>query len=147
MQELSIFLALLALGYFAGDYLEKKHYKSIRKREEKTSHIPVINYGAKQEIPIAKDAKMFVGTVVISGDYYKMFISGWVNFFGGEMSLYRSLLDRGRREAILRMKEKAIAWGGTKVLNVRFETSRIGNQIGNSGLIAIEVIAYGTAIR
>ncbi len=45
------------------------------------------------------------------------------------------------------MKEGAIAWGATKVVNVRLETARIGNQNGGNGLAAIEVIAYGTGIR
>ncbi|MDJ0725548.1 MAG: heavy metal-binding domain-containing protein [Prochloraceae cyanobacterium] len=145
--ELFIILGLLCLGYFAGTYAERQHYKSIRKRERETASISVVTFGAKQEIPDAKDAKLFVGNVVISGDYFKMFISSLVNLFGGEMTLYRSLLDRGRREALLRLKQEAISWGGTKILNVRFETSRIGNQIGDDGLVSIEVIAYGTAIR
>ena len=63
------------------------------------------------------------------------------------MVVYESLLDRGRREAILRMKEQAIAWGGTQIYNVRLETSNIGSQGGGKGLAALEVTAYGTAIR
>ena len=63
------------------------------------------------------------------------------------MVAYESLLDRGRREAILRMKEQAIAWGATQVINVRLETSSIGKQTGGKGLVSIEVIAYGTGIK
>ena len=44
------------------------------------------------------------------------------------------------------MKEQAIAWGATEILNVRYETSTIGGN-NQKGIAAIEVIAYGTAIR
>ena len=56
--------------------------------------------------------------------------------------MYESLLERGRREALLRMKEDAIAWGAVQILNVHLETSS-----ANAGTVALEVIAYGTAIR
>ena len=147
MLELSIFLGLLALGYFAGTYAEKQHYKSIKKRERQTLYLPTINFGAKQEIPEAKDAALFVGNVVVAADYFKIFVAGLINLFGGRVIVYETLLDRGRREALLRMKEQAIAWGASKVLNVRLETSNIGNQVGDNGLVAIEIIAYGTGIR
>ncbi len=147
MLELSIFFGLLALGYFAGTYVEKQHYKSIKKRERQTLYLPTINFGAKQEIPEANDAALFVGNVVVAADYFKIFVAGLINLFGGRVIVYESLLDRGRREALLRMKEQAIAWGASKVLNVRLETSNIGNQAGNNGLVAIEIIAYGTGIR
>ncbi|MDJ0716381.1 MAG: heavy metal-binding domain-containing protein [Prochloraceae cyanobacterium] len=147
MSELLWFLALLALGYFAGTYLEKKHYKSIKKRERQTCHLPTINFGAKQEIPEATNAAMFVGSVVVSADYFKMFISFVISLFGGRIVVYETLLDRGRREALLRMKEQAIAWGATQILNVRLETSNIGDRDSGDGLVAIEIIAYGTGIQ
>ena len=68
------------------------------------------------------------------------------NILGGRVVAYESLLDRGRREALLRVKEQAIAWGATEILNVRYETSTIGGN-NQKGIAAIEVIAYGTAIR
>ncbi|MCM1982675.1 hypothetical protein [Lyngbya confervoides] len=37
--------------------------------------------------------------------------------------------------------------GATQILNVRLETSRIGQTASRSGLVAIEVIACGTGIR
>lgn len=127
--------------------MEKKHFLDIKQRERKTLHIPVITYGAKQKLPHANEAEIFLGSVVVSADYFKMFASSLRNLVGGRMVAYESLLDRGRREAILRMKEQAIAWGATKVINVRLETSSIGNQTGGKGLVSIEVIAYGTGIR
>lgn len=147
MWEVIIFLGLIALGYFYGSYVEKKHYESIKKRERRTRYLLVMNLGAKQVIPEAREATIFVGSVVISADYFKMFIAFLRNLIGGRVTVYESLLDRARREAVLRMKEDAIAWGATEILNVRLETANIGSQAGRSGLVAVEVIAYGTGIR
>lgn len=139
-------LILLTVGFFSGVYVEKKHYESIKERERQTLHVPAVTFGAKQSLPEALDAQMFVGSVVISSDYFKNFVLTLRNLVGGRVVVYESLLDRGRREAILRMKEEAIAWGATQVLNVRFETSTIGGN-ANKGIVSIEVIAYGTGIR
>ena len=142
MDDLLIFLGLLAVGYFSGVYFEKKHYQSLKKRERQTRYLSVMNFGAKQTLPEAQEAEIFVGSVVIAADYFKIFVSSLRNLLGGRMVLYERLLDRGRREAILRMKEQAIAWGATQILNVHLDTSRIGGN--NNG---IEVIAYGTGVR
>lgn len=60
---------------------------------------------------------------------------------------YETLLDRGRREALLRMKEQAIEWGATQILNVRLETSSIWGAEGKQSVGNVEVIAYGTGIK
>ena len=145
--DLIFVLILLCIGYFVGSFLEKRHFKEIKQRERQTLHVPTITFGAKQEIPQANEAALFLGSVVVSADYFKMFASALRNLVGGRVVVYESVLDRGRREAILRMKEQAISWGATQVINVRLETASIGNQTGGKGLVAIEVIAYGTGIR
>lgn len=145
--EILIFLFLLALGYFAGRYFERKHYKSIRLRESKTLHIPLITFGAKQPLPDAKEAKLFIGCVVISTDYFKTISAGLRNLVGGRVMAYETLLDRGRREALLRMKEQAIEWGATQILNVRLETASIWGAEGKQSVGSVEVIAYGTGIK
>lgn len=144
--DLIFVLILLCIGYFVGSFLEKRHFKEIKQRERQTLHVPTITFGAKN-IPQANEATLFLGSVVISADYFKMFASALRNLVGGRVVVYESVLDRGRREAILRMKEQAISWGATQVINVRLETASIGNQTGGKGLVAIEVIAYGTGIR
>ena len=147
MEDIIFLIILLGVGYFAGSWFEKRHYKDIKKRERQTLHVPLVTFGAKQEVPIANETALFLGSVVVSADYFKMFASALRNLVGGRVVVYESVLDRGRREAILRLKEQAIAWGATQVINVRLETSTIGSQAGGNGLVAIEVIAYGTGIR
>jgi len=144
--EIIVFLILIGVGYFVGQSFEKKHYASIKEREKKTLHIPMMNYGAKQDLPHAHEAQMFVGSVVVANDYFKAFSASLRNLVGGRMLVYESLVDRGRREALLRMKEEAIAWGASQVVNVRFETSNIAGQ-SQQGASAVEIMAYGTGIK
>ncbi|MBP0018658.1 MAG: heavy metal-binding domain-containing protein [Cyanobacteria bacterium SBLK] len=138
--------AFIGFGFGIGAYREKQHYESIRKRERQTLQLPVINFGCKQPLPDAKEARLFVGEVVISPDAFKTFVLALRNLVGGRVTVYESLLDRARRESLLRLKEQAIEWGATQVLNVRYETATIGNS-SKKGVASLEVIVYGTAIR
>ena len=144
---LAVFLILMAVGYIFGTSTEKKHYEDIRRREKRTLYVPVISYGAKTPLPHAHDAMLFSGSTVVASDYFKTFTANMVNLVGGKIVVYETLLDRARREAILRMKEDAIAWGATQLVNVRLESSNIGNTSSNNAMVAIEVVAYGTGIR
>lgn len=143
-----VFLILMVVGYIFGSSAEKKHYQDIRRREKQTLFVPVITFGAKTPLPHAHDTMMFSGSVVIASDYFKTFTANMVNLVGGRIVVYETLLDRARREAILRMKEDAIAWGATQLINVRLESSNISQSTSNNnGMVAIEVLAYGTGIR
>lgn len=141
-----VFLILLGVGYFIGNRRERQHYEEIKRREKKTLHVPVMSWGAKQDLPYAHDTEMFVGSVVVANDYFKTIAASLRNLVGGRVTVYETLIDRGRREAMLRMKEAAIEWGASQVINVRFETSNIAGQ-GQAGMGAVEIMAYGTGIR
>jgi uncharacterized protein YbjQ (UPF0145 family) len=56
------------------------------------------------------------GHVVIAQDYFKSFLASLVNITGGRVTSYESLLDRGRREALCRMRESAKAWGCDQIV-------------------------------
>ena len=146
MGDLTIFLILLALGYGAGTWAEKRHYRSIMEREEQFLQLPAITI-KKVELDDSKieRAVLVVGSVVISVDYFKRLLAGLRNIFGGTIKSYETLLDRARREALLRMKEKA--HGASMIINVRIETSTIGKRAFKGKLGSVEAIAYGTAIK
>lgn len=138
-------LVLLVIGYFIGTYLERKHYRSILKREEELRAMPVV---ASKVLP--PDAEVYtqelvMGNVTISVDYFKRFLATLHNFFGGRVSSYESLLDRARREAILRMKSDAMSKQASLILNVKYETASIYKGSG-SNIGSVEVLAYGTAL-
>ncbi|TVR42934.1 MAG: hypothetical protein EA402_10805 [Planctomycetota bacterium] len=62
---------------------------------------------------------------------------------GGEVRTYTQLVERCRREALLRLKQEARDAGYDLVVNLRLDTSTIG---GKSNVM-IEVLATGTALR
>lgn len=142
--DLIVFLTLLALGYGFGRIAEKSHYRSIIEREKKLRNLPAI---ATKIPPMDKPYRsaLVSGNVVISVDYFKRFIAGLRNLVGGRVSSYETLIDRARREAVLRMKEQAEQMGAVMVFNVKFETASISQ--GRRGTVgSVEVLSYGTAM-
>ncbi len=144
MEELFIFLILLGLGYGFGKYLENKHYRSIKEREAATIHKPVVTFQRLTEGRAAKDVSLAIGSVVVSVDYFKRFMAGFRLFFGGELGSYASLIDRARREAILRMKESCP--NADLYLNCRLETSSISKGNKQQKIGSVEILAYSTAV-
>lgn len=145
--DIIIFLSLVALGYTVGSIAEKRHYKSIIRREKETLKMQVVT--AEPKLPEDKIKEVFLvsGNAVISIDYFKRLLAQLRNIFGGRVKSYESLVDRARREAILRMKEQAGAKGAKAVVNFRLETSAIGQSANRKKSIgSIEAIAYGTAV-
>jgi len=147
--QIGFFLVLLILGYLFGSYREKRHFRNLQQREKQVLNLPIANFGSKQDLPTdITETKLVVGIVVISIDYFKKISAMLRNLVGGRVIVYESLLDRSRREAILRMQEEAIEWGASQVLNVRLETVAIGGRFGGrTDPGSIEVIAYGTGIK
>ena len=88
---------------------------------------------------------MVYGSAVISIDYFKRILAALRNIFGGTITAYETLLDRARREAVLRMKE--MAGDATMIVNVRIETATIGRKAHKRSVGCLEAIAYGTAIK
>jgi len=143
MTNLIIFLVLMTLGYLAGQVAERKHYKSIIQREKRFSGLPVI---ASRFPPTDKlfNQCLVSGNTVISVDYFKRFIAALRNLLGGRVTSYESLLDRARRESLLRMQAQAYAMGAEYVFNVKYETASISKGRKNA-IGSVEVLAYGTA--
>lgn len=147
MYDLVVFLVLLILGYTFGQLAERRHYRSIIKREAETLTMPVLTLKAVPKQLTSCHTQLVSGSVVVSIDFFKKFVAGLRGLLGGRLKSYESLLDRARREAILRMKESAIAHGGKVVINVRIETASINKNSGRrQGVGSVEVVAYGTAI-
>ena len=136
-------LVIICIAMITGSILERHHYRSIDKREKSHSRLPLLNRERyPTDRPVA-EARLVSGSVVVSYDHFKRFLAGLRMIFGGEVTSYVSLLDRGRREAVLRMKEKCA--DADLVVNLRVETSSISKGHRKS-LGAVEVFAYGTAL-
>ena len=140
-------LFLLLLTYFIGRHLESNHYKSIREREAATKDMVAINFPRFPFDVEIERAGMVMGSVVVSHDHFKRFLAQLRIIVGGRVKSYEPLLDRARREAVLRMKEQALARGHNTVVNIRLETSRLANsRRGGKGTAGVEMLAYGTAL-
>lgn len=144
MAELIIFIILVSLGYFFGRHAEKRHFKSILEREKAYLKQPATS--CKRVMADDREiikCRLVTGSTVVSVDYFKRILAGLRNFFGGNVQAYETLVDRARREAVLRMKESCT--DADQIINLRLETSSISK--GNRKQIgSVEVLAYGTAV-
>jgi uncharacterized protein YbjQ (UPF0145 family) len=140
-------LLIFVIAYFVGSMIESRHFRSIREREDKYRSFPVVSFKTLPEDWNVASATLVSGSVVVSLDYFKRIIAGLRGIIGGRIKTYEPLLDRARREAVLRMTEEAQAAGYDAVINVRLETSRLANSGGDGkGTAGIEMLASGTAI-
>lgn len=138
-------IILISIGYFFGVRAEKRHYQSIRKREAELAELMIIQSKHIPEQFMESEGELVAANVVVSVDYFKRIIAGLRMIVGGRLTTYESLLDRGRREAILRVKQKAKSQGATAVLNIKLETASISKGEGNN-VGSVEVLAYATAL-
>ena len=83
---------------------------------------------------------MVKGTVVLSKNFGKDFMSGMKTLVGGELTSYTEMLNEARQIAVKRMVDEATALEADAVINIRY---------GSSSLMqgAAEVVAYGTAVK
>ena len=146
MENLILFIVLVGIGYSIGTIAEKRHYKSIEEREEKFLHLPAVTMrNILEPDATVEKATLVTCNSVISIDYFKRILAGLRNIFGGQVSAYETLVDRARREAVLRMK--ADVSQADMIMNVRIETSAIGSNANRRKSIgSIEALAYGTAV-
>lgn len=143
--DLLLIVILLVFSCSIGSITEKNHYKKIKKREIQLYNKPYISFhkNAISKKKKVRKSELVSGCCVISSTYFKDFISSIKTFFGGKMTPYESLLDRARREAILRMRESA--YGASGIMNVKVESCILSDQ-SSKGVPQIAMIAYGTAV-
>ena len=139
---------LLAFTYFWGNMIEANHLKLLRLRETDLSQVSWSSVGKKEDFSQSfLKGELFIGQVVIGQDYFRSFVAGLIGIIGGRVTVYESLLDRGRREALCRLREAARRSGYTSIVNVRFVSSTVGMNKNNQASGIIEVLAYGTGIK
>ena len=144
--NLGVPFVLLVVTYFVGGAIERRHYRSIRTRERATQQMPAVTFRTPPPGWEVGETALVTGSVVISVDYFKRFLAGLRRLVGGRIKSYETILDRARREAVLRMKADAAARGFAAVINVRLETARMANGRNGEGISGLEVLAYGTGV-
>jgi uncharacterized protein YbjQ (UPF0145 family) len=132
---------------FAGRANERKHNRELASAEDDLRDIVVSNGGAAGDVGEFGRGALVVGSVVIAEDFFKRVAAGLKSLVGGNIRSYETLLERGRREAIVRMKREARRLGATHVVNVRLETASLSEDFsGRRPMFSAEFIAYGTAL-
>ena len=137
-----VFIGLFFLGWVFGRLNEGDHLKRLDVAEKELGHIIVSSERFYQpKISDGTQGILVMGSVVIAQDYFKMIIARILSLFGKNLTTYETLLDRARREAVLRMKLEAQFLGYNQVYGLRLEVTSI-NLTGSM----VEAIAYGTAV-
>lgn len=139
---------IFAAGCIIGCLTESAHYKRLAQDEQELSDVVVsdmkflpANWHASNPIFVCEN-------VAIANDYWKSFAFQFRKIFGGPCYGFQRMIERARREALVRMKRQAKRKGANVVWNVRFDymTIQMGYHEGNHYYAAgVEVCAYGTA--
>ena len=137
--QIVIFAILFSVGFGFGRYNERKHLQYLDEQEQRLAYIRVNN---SRFIKSTFPGHMISSNVVISHDYFKYAIANVQNMLGGRLTSYESVVERARREAIVRLKLEAKKIGADQIMGIRLSTTELGMQGG-----MVEVFAYGTAIQ
>lgn len=137
--QIVIFAILFSVGFGFGRYNERKHLQYLDEQEQRLAYIRVNNSRFNE---FTFPGHMISSNVVISHDYFKYAIANVQNMLGGRLTSYESVVERARREAIVRLKLEAEKMGADQIMGIRLSTTELGMQGG-----MVEVFAYGTAIQ
>ncbi len=131
-------LVLICVGFYFGRRAERKHLASLAHDEAAYQHIRVSS--ERFYTPMASTApELLTGSVVIAQDRFKMTAAWVLSLFGKNLTVYESLLERARREAVVRVKRAAASAGCTALYGLRFEMTEVSG--------GVEVLAYATGVR
>lgn len=140
-------VVLLILGFSIGTLVERAHFRRLEAREREIKGMLLTDLNTLPEHCSSQPCCFVVGEVVIASDYFKTFAAGLRKILGGELRTYETLMERARREAILRMAESASKMGANAVYNIRFATSNIGSISRRRSAAMVEIYVFGTAIH
>lgn len=139
MLEIIVFLSLFGIGWFFGRKAEQDHWRSLAEQEKSLAYISIDT----NKFSRSDEEGCFVsGNVVLANDYFKLVLANIRNFFGGTIGSYETVVERARREAIVRLKQDAQAAGLNHIMGLRLSTTQL-NETGG----VVEVLAYGTAVK
>lgn len=133
-----VWLVLVAIGWYFGTRAERGHLKSLIIDEQKYQHIQVSSERFYEPKGV-NESILVVGSVVIAQDKFKQAVAAILSLFGKNLTIYETLLDRARREAVLRAKRQANDAGCHALYGLRFEMTEVQG--------GVEILAYGVAVK
>jgi uncharacterized protein YbjQ (UPF0145 family) len=139
-------LLVFIIPMIIGIITERRHLEELSRRELSIRD-KVIFHNRKR--PLMKDPKRVAivsGSVTIGVDTFKTWLAKWRQVFGGRMGSLLPVLERARREALLRALEQAQKGGFTEVGNLRIAFINIGGSYNpKQKTLMTSVLVYGTA--
>ncbi len=144
----AIFILLMLGGYFIGGANERRHFRALQNRE--AAMVNLVTTQSKHFLDPKTDSEppcLLVSEVVIASDYLKTFLAGLRNIFGGEVRSFETMIERGRREAVLRIQEQARQMGFNAVCNVRLNTATLGNRRAAMAAVICTATAYHSHVQ
>ncbi len=144
--QILIPLSFVLLGLIIGKGIELHHFRKLDERETEFQDMMITNLKTIPAQYANSQPYLVMGSAVIATDYFKVFAAKLRTLFGGEMKSYVTLMERARREAVLRMLEQAAQQGARVVWNVRYETTCTGGQQRRKPG-GVEILVYGTALK
>ncbi|MDB5745889.1 MAG: hypothetical protein JWP72_737 [Massilia sp.] len=133
----------IVIGFVCGQVAEKRHYQSIHAREKAWLHLPTTAGRFPVTAGQITRCELVSAGTVVAVDYFKRAAAALRTVVGGPVKSHESLLDRAKREAVLRLKESCR--GAHEIVNLRLETAPLSTT-SSGGIGAVEVFAYGTAL-
>lgn len=140
-------LVMLAFAWSMGVWITRRHETDLAQRELAVAHIYVHNTGRLQDAVLGPHPPVMVTSEVTLGvDHFRGFLGQWKSLFGGQVRSYQMVLDRARREVVMRMLEQTHALGYNALANVRIDFADIsGSALRRRKAADISVLASGTA--
>mgnify|MGYP001185904127 CR=1 FL=1 len=140
---------LLAIAAFTGMIIARRHNALLDAGEAETAGVVMTDIRSfPGPVDHSRPAAFVVAEVVMSVDYFRSWISKFINIIGGEVGVITRIGVRARREALLRLRREAIALGHDAVCNIRLDTCNIRGAEATgkkAGAIIITIFASGTA--
>lgn len=140
-------VGVLIFGAVVGKFLEQRHLAQLERDEAELASIMVTDLSKLPQNWTPTSSTLVVGSTVMTTDAFRSWIANLINMVGGRIGVYETLMDRARREAMVRLRREAQAVGANVIWNVRLETAAIGSGSKNEKAKGVEVIASGTAMH
>ena len=138
---------MLLGAWISGRIIERRHLANLLLLESGSQGVLAVTI---EDLPSdwqVESGELVMGNVVISLNYFKRVAASIKGIFGGNIRVFEPLLERARREALIRMKGVAHARGYDTIINVRIETAALARgRSDGKGTAGVEILAFGTAI-
>lgn len=144
MIKFGVFLILVSIGYWRGRRNEKAHLTLLDSEESRLHRVLIFATRYPAQVTEPMDPVLVTGSAVVGSDHFRLLLASLRKVVGGNYRAYENLMERARRQAVVRMKQAARDQGASMIFNVRYATSRISNSRAGEAT-QVEVVAYGTA--